>query len=221
MVGSKGSECHFSMGPAGTTSVCPARTTRGFALPWRMRRFATSPHLNTSALKPRGTSRSMMSCWHPASSGVTDLRAMSAFASSRVSFFKSASDGAIAVDRGAVAARERGTHSLFDVAAQPGLRAEKEEGFRADEERPDDELHHVVVERGLHAFVPVAEKLQGPARNEDRRGEPEHARRRGARGDLARGRAHREEHGRNRDAERDILPQVVGARGDGGDGRDA
>src|SRR5450631_1502888 len=200
MVGSKGSECHFSIGPAGTTSVCPARTTSGFASPWRMKRFTTSPHLNTSALKPRGTSRSMMSCWHPASSGVTDLRAMSALASSRVSFFMrrprnsraSASGGAVAVDRGAVAARERGTHSLFDVAAQLDLRAEKEENFRADEERPDGELHHVVVERRLHALVLVAEKLQGPARHEDRSREKEHRPKRQARGDLAGRRAHRE-----------------------------
>src|SRR3954463_4472476 len=41
-----------------------------------------------SALNPSGTRRSMIISWHPSSAGVMDLRAISALASSRVSFFK-------------------------------------------------------------------------------------------------------------------------------------
>src|SRR3954454_21291285 len=41
-----------------------------------------------SALNPSGTRRSMIISWHPSSAGVMDLRAISALASSSVSFFK-------------------------------------------------------------------------------------------------------------------------------------
>src|SRR6476469_3386887 len=87
-VGTKGSECHFSSGPEGTTSVWPASTTSGLAVPWRIQRLVTSPCTMVSALKPSGTRRSMITCWHPSSAGVMDLRAISALASSSVSFFK-------------------------------------------------------------------------------------------------------------------------------------
>src|SRR3954469_10201497 len=88
MVGMNGSECHFSSGPEGTTSVCPASTTSGRAVPCRIQRFVTSPCTKVSALNPSGTRRSMIIFWHPSSAGVMDLRAISALASSSVSFFK-------------------------------------------------------------------------------------------------------------------------------------
>src|SRR5215207_2858869 len=53
-----------------------------------MKRLVTPPDAKTSGTNPSGASRSMMTCWQPWSSGVTDLRRISARASSSVSFFK-------------------------------------------------------------------------------------------------------------------------------------
>ena len=49
---SNGSTCHCSRGPAGTTSVWPAKTSAGAALPRRAQRFSTSPNLSGSTVKP-------------------------------------------------------------------------------------------------------------------------------------------------------------------------
>src|SRR5262249_19604213 len=141
MVGTKGSVAHLSSGPGGTTSVWPASTTRGRASPWRIHKLATSPCTITSGRNPRGARRSMMSRWQPSSAGVTDLRAISALASSRVSFFKAG----VSVGR---AARDDGADALLDMAGEGGLGAEGEEHLGAEEEGTDEELLHVVVERG-------------------------------------------------------------------------
>src|SRR6266849_5304419 len=205
-VGSNGSECHFSSGPGGTTSVWPASTTSGFASPWRIQRFTTSLQRNTSALKPSGARRSRMISWQPSSSGVMERRAMSAFASARVSSFMDGilADGGSARLRPGRAARDRGSHVLLDACAQLRARAEEERDFSADEERPHEELLQVVEERRLHSLELVAEELQRPAAGEKRGGENE--RRAGAkpRLDLACGGAQHEEGDRHRDAERAI-----------------
>ena len=54
----------------------------GCAVPRRAHRLVTSPKLIGSHLKPAARSRSAISSWQPPSSGVTDLRAISSFASS-------------------------------------------------------------------------------------------------------------------------------------------
>src|SRR5262249_19014099 len=153
-----------SRGPGGTTSVWPASTTRGRAVPCRIQRLVTSPHLNVSALNPSGTRRSMMSCWQPSSAGGMDLRRVRGFASASVSFFMgSVRRGRFpGRERGAVAARIGGAHSCFDVAAQVRTHAQHEERLGAYEKGPDQQLLHVVVEGGLHALVLVAEELQRP-----------------------------------------------------------
>ena len=55
MVGTKGSVCHLSSGPGGTTSVWPASATSGRALPWRIQRLVTSPH--AEGLRPEAQRR--------------------------------------------------------------------------------------------------------------------------------------------------------------------
>src|SRR5690242_2206638 len=141
MVGWKGSDCHLSSGPGGTTSMWPASATSGPEVPCRIHRLVTSPHLNTSLLNPSGTSRSTIICWQPASSGVMERRAMSAFASSRVSFFKG--EALLGVGGSVLAPRDRGADAALDVAAQLGARADGERGFGKHEERPDEELLRV------------------------------------------------------------------------------
>jgi hypothetical protein len=88
IVGTKGSECHCSSGPVGTTSVWPANTNVGRAVPRRSHRFVVSPRATVSARKPDGASRAAISAWQPASSGVTEARAISARVSSRVGFIR-------------------------------------------------------------------------------------------------------------------------------------
>src|SRR5690349_16598766 len=151
IVGTKGSECHFSSGPGGTTSVWPARATTGRAVPWRIHRFTTSLQRNTSAWKPSGSSRSMIICWQPESSGVMDLRRIRAWASSSVSFFKEGPAGKRSAGSGLAgglmgAARDGRAHALLDVAAHRRTAAEEEEHLGAHEERPDGEPHDVVEE---------------------------------------------------------------------------
>ena len=47
----KGSECHWSSGPVGTTSVWPANTNTGEAVPRRSQRFVTPFEAIVSAAK--------------------------------------------------------------------------------------------------------------------------------------------------------------------------
>src|SRR5258708_11396539 len=160
-LGSKGSECHFSRGPGGTTSVCPARTTSGLSAPWRIQRLVTAPHWNTSALKPSATRRSTMSCWQPASSGVIERRAMSALASSRVSLLTLVRRGAVVRRRvGGRAALHDRAHALLDVAAQPRRRAQQEEDLRANGDRAQHELHDALEERRLPPPPLLSQDLQ-------------------------------------------------------------
>src|SRR6185437_2359782 len=214
IVGMNGSERHFSRGPVGTTSVWPARTTTGFVSPCRIQRLVTSPKTITSGRKPRGARRSTMSCWQPSSAGVTDLRAMSAFASSRVSFFKRWGSGIGRLGGRMDAAGDHGTHALLDAPAQLPFRAQREEGFRAHEKRADEKLAQVVEEGGLHAFVAMAQELERPSHDEeDERGAERCARAHpGER--LARDGARAEERDRHGDAEGRVEPQVVGAHRD-------
>ena len=55
--GVKGSLCQSASGPGGTTSVCPANTNRGAAVPRRAQRLSTSPKRNDSRLKPMARNR--------------------------------------------------------------------------------------------------------------------------------------------------------------------
>ena len=82
-VGSNGSESHFSTGPVGTTSVCPAKQTTGACVPRRNQMFLVSPKWSSSAAKPILCRRSASSFWQSRSSGVTDGREINALASSR------------------------------------------------------------------------------------------------------------------------------------------
>src|SRR5439155_10273836 len=77
-----GSECHSPSGPGGTTSVCPAKQTSGWASPRRAQRLSTAPKRIGSQRKPDLARRARRRFWQPPSSGVTDRRAMSSLASS-------------------------------------------------------------------------------------------------------------------------------------------
>ncbi len=80
--GTNGSLAHASRGPGGTTSVWPSRTSTGPSpSPWVAHRLSTSPKRRCSQAKPAACRRAASSAWHPASSGVTDGRAISAQAS--------------------------------------------------------------------------------------------------------------------------------------------
>src|SRR5690554_2181556 len=81
-VGSKGSVSHCSSGPVGTTSVWPAKTTQGDSEPLRNQRLVTSSNTSVSLLNPALAKRSDSKGWQPASSGVTDGRAISALVNS-------------------------------------------------------------------------------------------------------------------------------------------
>src|SRR5271169_72873 len=83
-VGVNGSLCHFSTGPVGTTSVCPAKHTTGLLLPRRAHRLSTSPQRINSSLKPSGCRREPISSRHPSSLGVSERREISCCASSSV-----------------------------------------------------------------------------------------------------------------------------------------
>src|SRR5207237_496913 len=82
MLGTKGSECHSPSGPVGTTSVCPAKQTTGWASPRLAQRLSTWPKRIGSQRKPARSRRRARSSWQPPSCGVIDLRAMSSRASS-------------------------------------------------------------------------------------------------------------------------------------------
>src|SRR5439155_807867 len=68
--------------PGGTTSVCPAKQTSGWASPRRAQRLSTAPKRIGSQRKPDLARRARRRFWQPPSSGVTDRRAMSSLASS-------------------------------------------------------------------------------------------------------------------------------------------
>ena len=84
IVGAKGGEDHALSGPGGTTSVWPAKHSTGAAMPRRAHRLQTPPLSMRSRRKPSGARREATSSRQPASSGVTEGRAMSSQASARV-----------------------------------------------------------------------------------------------------------------------------------------
>ena len=51
-VGTNGSDSHWSSGPVGTTSVCPAKQTSGAPVPRRAQRFVTPLLSSGSSRKP-------------------------------------------------------------------------------------------------------------------------------------------------------------------------
>ena len=57
-VGVNGCECHWSTGPVGTTSVWPANTNTGDAVPLRAHRLVTPFDSMVSQRKPSGASSS-------------------------------------------------------------------------------------------------------------------------------------------------------------------
>ena len=64
-------------GPVGTTSVWPAKQTSGRASPRRAQRLVTPLATSVSHAKPSGARRAAISAWQPASSGVSERRAIS------------------------------------------------------------------------------------------------------------------------------------------------
>src|SRR5579859_1703940 len=81
-VGAKGSELHCSAGPLGTTSVCPANTRSGAALPRRAQKLSTLPKRMGSMSNPSFLSLAAMMAWQPSSSGVRERRATSSLVNS-------------------------------------------------------------------------------------------------------------------------------------------
>jgi hypothetical protein len=61
-------------GPEGTTSVCPANTTSGLALPRTRPEVVDAPKGRRSTLKPSGSRRRIIISWQPSSRGVCDGR---------------------------------------------------------------------------------------------------------------------------------------------------
>ena len=102
------------------------------------------------------------------------------------------------------------------IARKSVTPADQEVRFRAHEQRADEKLAHVVEERGLHALEAVAEELQRPAGDEERRRHAERAGGAQAREGLARRGAGEEERHRHRHAEDEVEAEVVDARGDRG-----
>src|SRR5690606_18313293 len=86
IVGMKGGVFQASAGPGGTTSVWPAKHSTGAVVPRRAHRLQTPPPSMRSRVKPSGARRSAMSSRQPASSGVTEGRAMSSQARASVAW---------------------------------------------------------------------------------------------------------------------------------------
>ena len=89
VVASKGSDSQLARSPGGTTSVCPAKTSNG---PWPPRvahKLSTSPKRICSTENPIRSSRSPITCWQPASCGVTDGRAIRSRVNANVGSFAS------------------------------------------------------------------------------------------------------------------------------------
>src|SRR5690606_26203023 len=76
-----GSEAQASSGPGGTTSVWPSSTSTGPPVPCVAQRLSTAPKRSRSQAKPAAAKRVATSAWQPASSGVTERRAMRSWAS--------------------------------------------------------------------------------------------------------------------------------------------
>src|SRR5690242_13180469 len=82
----KGSLSHLSSGPVGTTSVWPAKHSRGAFVPRRAHRLSTSPQRIFSMAKPIFFNRSISMSWQPLSNGVSERQAISSWARASVSF---------------------------------------------------------------------------------------------------------------------------------------
>ena len=80
----KGSKSQRASSPGGTTSVCPAKTNKGPDVPRVAQKLSTSPKRMGSTEKPTCSRRAIMLSWHPASSGVTERRAISSRVSASV-----------------------------------------------------------------------------------------------------------------------------------------
>ena len=80
----KGSESHCSIGPVGTTSVWPNKTSILFPSPIVAQRLETSPKFIFSTSKPRVFSLCEIKSWHPISWGVTEGLDISSFVKSKV-----------------------------------------------------------------------------------------------------------------------------------------
>src|SRR5690606_11594258 len=88
--GRNGSLAQASRGPEGTTSVCPGSPRAGPSpLPCAAQRLSTSPWRSDSQAKPARRRRAASNAWQPASSGVTEGRAISSQARSRTSLMLS------------------------------------------------------------------------------------------------------------------------------------
>src|SRR6187455_2368855 len=81
-----GSLSHWSTGPVGTTSVCPAKHSSGAAAPRRAHRLSTSLQRTLSMLKPIFSKRLIRISWQPLSNGVSERQAIRACARASVSF---------------------------------------------------------------------------------------------------------------------------------------
>ena len=75
-VASNGSESQLASSPGGTTSVCPANANSGPDVPCVAQKLSTSPNRIASTENPACLRRETIASWHPASSGVTDCRAI-------------------------------------------------------------------------------------------------------------------------------------------------
>ena len=136
--GSKGSDCHFSRGPGGTTSVWPAKQMTGPGPPrCSAQKLSTSPKRILSISKPNGSSRAISNSWQPASSGVTDFRAISCIASSSVGdttgtyYYFVAAAGARGIRRGFSLANPAGTLRVRSREPRHLARAGRDCGNRA------------------------------------------------------------------------------------------
>src|ERR1700678_582679 len=87
MTGLKGSLCHSSSGPEGTTSVWPAKQNTGPPLPRFAQKLSTGPKRIRSTANPMASSRSIINSWQPPSAGLTEARAISSSVNCRVSDF--------------------------------------------------------------------------------------------------------------------------------------
>ena len=83
-VGSNGGDVHFSSGPLGTTSVWPAKHSKGALLPRRAQMFWVSLKFMASMVKPIFCKRSARMAWQFLSSGVTEASAMSCLVRAKV-----------------------------------------------------------------------------------------------------------------------------------------
>ena len=74
ITGVNGSVRQASVGPDGTTSVCPAKQNTGPSRPRFAQKLSTGPKRKFSTSNPTLSRRAAISGWHPASVGLTDAR---------------------------------------------------------------------------------------------------------------------------------------------------